>query len=373
MSTEAQPQAVRTYLAQLEAALADVPADSRAGDHRGHRRGARRAGCEATAAARIKELGDPEFIAAEARAAIPQVAAAATRRLPVSERRWYLVVTALLVAFGGYVFPLVGWIVGIVMMWRSRSLVQVGEVGGDACAIRLRWRRRPSSSPSRTTSVWLTGWHLHDLLVTFAIPVLVGAWLLWRALRSGSGRVEGVIRAAARKLPSISANRAKVPSTCTTTVGCGTRIELGQCLPPSPPHPVPTFACGSARRPTGTPHVGLIRTALFNWAYARHTGGKLIFRIEDTDAARDSEESYLQLLDALRWLEHRLGRGRRASAARTARTASRSAATSTRRDRAAEGEPATSTRASPPARRSRRATSRTAATRSRATTTSSAT
>ena len=54
--------------------------------------------------------------------------------------------------------------------------------------------------------------------------------------------------------------------------------------------------------PTGTPHVGLVRTALFNWAYARHTGGTLIFRIEDTDAARDSEESYLQLLDALRWL-----------------------------------------------------------------------
>ncbi len=54
--------------------------------------------------------------------------------------------------------------------------------------------------------------------------------------------------------------------------------------------------------PTGTPHVGLIRTALFNWAYARHTGGKLIFRIEDTDAARDSEESYAQIIDALTWL-----------------------------------------------------------------------
>ncbi|MGW8432364.1 glutamate--tRNA ligase [Curtobacterium citreum] len=54
--------------------------------------------------------------------------------------------------------------------------------------------------------------------------------------------------------------------------------------------------------PTGTPHVGLIRTALFNWAYARHNGGKLVFRIEDTDAARDSEESYEQILDALRWL-----------------------------------------------------------------------
>ncbi|MFV4914758.1 glutamate--tRNA ligase [Microbacterium lacticum] len=55
--------------------------------------------------------------------------------------------------------------------------------------------------------------------------------------------------------------------------------------------------------PTGLPHVGMIRTALYNWAYARHTGGKLIFRVEDTDAARDSEESYHQLVDALTWLE----------------------------------------------------------------------
>jgi len=54
--------------------------------------------------------------------------------------------------------------------------------------------------------------------------------------------------------------------------------------------------------PTGTPHVGMVRTALFNWAYARHTGGRMVFRVEDTDAARDSEESYRQLLDALNWL-----------------------------------------------------------------------
>ncbi len=54
--------------------------------------------------------------------------------------------------------------------------------------------------------------------------------------------------------------------------------------------------------PTGTPHVGLIRTALFNWAYARHVGGTFVFRIEDTDAERDSQESYDQLLDAMRWL-----------------------------------------------------------------------
>ncbi|GEA83074.1 glutamate--tRNA ligase [Cellulomonas gelida] len=54
--------------------------------------------------------------------------------------------------------------------------------------------------------------------------------------------------------------------------------------------------------PTGLPHVGMVRTALFNWAYARHVGGTFVFRIEDTDAARDSEESYHMLLDALRWL-----------------------------------------------------------------------
>ena len=64
-------------------------------------------------------------------------------------------------------------------------------------------------------------------------------------------------------------------------------------------HPVRVRFCPS---PTGVPHVGLIRTALFNWAYARHTGGTFVFRIEDTDAARDSQESYEQLLEAMRWL-----------------------------------------------------------------------
>ena len=54
--------------------------------------------------------------------------------------------------------------------------------------------------------------------------------------------------------------------------------------------------------PTGTPHVGLVRTALFNWAYARSQGGKFVFRIEDTDSSRDSEESYQQIVEALRWL-----------------------------------------------------------------------
>ncbi|MER7793642.1 glutamate--tRNA ligase [Streptomyces sp. NPDC097640] len=67
----------------------------------------------------------------------------------------------------------------------------------------------------------------------------------------------------------------------------------------TPSAPVRVRFCPS---PTGNPHVGLVRTALFNWAFARHHGGTLVLRIEDTDAARDSEESYQQLLDAMRWL-----------------------------------------------------------------------
>jgi glutamyl-tRNA synthetase len=46
----------------------------------------------------------------------------------------------------------------------------------------------------------------------------------------------------------------------------------------------------------------MVRTALFNWAHARHHGGTFVFRIEDTDAARDSEESYQQIIDAMQWL-----------------------------------------------------------------------
>lgn len=48
--------------------------------------------------------------------------------------------------------------------------------------------------------------------------------------------------------------------------------------------------------------MGMVRTCLFNYAYARHVGGTFVFRIEDTDAARDSEESFDQIIDSLRWL-----------------------------------------------------------------------
>jgi glutamyl-tRNA synthetase len=57
-----------------------------------------------------------------------------------------------------------------------------------------------------------------------------------------------------------------------------------------------------APSPTGSPHVGLVRTALFNWAFARHHHGTFVFRIEDTDRERSTQESYDAIIDLMRWL-----------------------------------------------------------------------
>ncbi|MFM8191310.1 MAG: glutamate--tRNA ligase [Candidatus Nanopelagicus sp.] len=57
-----------------------------------------------------------------------------------------------------------------------------------------------------------------------------------------------------------------------------------------------------APSPTGDLHVGNIRTALFDWAYARHTGGKLIFRIEDTDTERVTDQFIQAAIETLKWL-----------------------------------------------------------------------
>src|SRR4051812_25158822 len=57
-----------------------------------------------------------------------------------------------------------------------------------------------------------------------------------------------------------------------------------------------------APSPTGSPHVGLVRTALFNWAFARHHGGTFVLRIEDTDKERSTQESYDAIIDLMRWL-----------------------------------------------------------------------
>src|SRR5204863_1245519 len=57
-----------------------------------------------------------------------------------------------------------------------------------------------------------------------------------------------------------------------------------------------------APSPTGALHIGGARTALFNWLLARHEGGELVLRIEDTDRERSTAENVEQIVDSLRWL-----------------------------------------------------------------------
>ena len=57
-----------------------------------------------------------------------------------------------------------------------------------------------------------------------------------------------------------------------------------------------------APSPTGALHIGGARTAIFNWLFARHYGGKFILRIEDTDQTRSTEDSITEILDAMTWL-----------------------------------------------------------------------
>ena len=57
-----------------------------------------------------------------------------------------------------------------------------------------------------------------------------------------------------------------------------------------------------APSPTGFLHIGSARTALFNWLYARHSGGKLLLRIEDTDKVRSEERFLEEILADLKWL-----------------------------------------------------------------------
>ena len=73
-------------------------------------------------------------------------------------------------------------------------------------------------------------------------------------------------------------------------------------MPESVPSPVKTPRVRFAPSPTGYLHVGGARTALFNWLFARHTGGTLILRIEDTDFERSSEEMVEGILEGMTWL-----------------------------------------------------------------------
>jgi glutamyl-tRNA synthetase len=65
----------------------------------------------------------------------------------------------------------------------------------------------------------------------------------------------------------------------------------------------PQVRVRAAPAPSGSLHVGNVRTFLYNWLHARHTGGRFVLRIEDTDTSRFTEEAYHAVLEDLRWLE----------------------------------------------------------------------
>lgn len=212
MADPTVPQVVRSYLVQLERALAGLPADVREEIVAGIREELE--GLDgAAAAARIEALGDPEFIAAEARA---EAAVSPSGGMPdagPAEPRWYPVLAALLVAFGGIVIPVVGWIVGLALVWLSRTwtrgekwvatltpfvaviaatfivtLTSLWGIGSDESApIDGSVFQAPDSSdfanpllPTAFDLVW------SGALLFGGVNVVVGIWLLWRAKRTWS-------------------------------------------------------------------------------------------------------------------------------------------------------------------------------------------
>ena len=118
MTNAMTPQVVRSYLAQLDAALDGVPDDVRRDILSGVAE--ELAGLDApAAAARIEALGDPKFIAAEARSSAGPSEGASAPRGNATSAPWYAAMTVLLLILGGFLFPVVGWVAGVVLLWAS--------------------------------------------------------------------------------------------------------------------------------------------------------------------------------------------------------------------------------------------------------------
>ena len=202
MAETTTPQVVRSYLAQLEKALGGLPLEVRDEIVAGIREELE--GLDAAAAAaRVEALGDPEFIAAEARAEVG-ASPVAPATPPAAERigrfggepGWYPVLAALLVAFGGVVIPVIGWIVGLGLVWTSKTwrlrdkwvatLTPFVAVGLFVLVFSLT---SMASQPDLgvTPNPLIPG--IHSALwssIVLVVPVnaVVGIWLLWRAKRS---------------------------------------------------------------------------------------------------------------------------------------------------------------------------------------------
>src|SRR5207245_867482 len=109
-----------------------------------------------------------------------------------------------------------------------------------------------------------------------------------------SGSASRTSRACSSRSPTWPRRSMPPGFSCTAPARAWTRVSK----PPRARRRWPS--CSPA--PTGFLHIGSGRTALYNWLYARHTGGKFILRIEDTDVARSTQESVEQIQQVLRWL-----------------------------------------------------------------------
>lgn len=186
--TELTPQVVKNYLAQLELALSGIPSDL-ATDIRSGIEEELTGLDPVTASQRINELGDPAFIAAEARDAVSPVSTRSTSgdavRVPLGESSGFVITAALLVAVGGFVIPLAGWVVGIVMVWMSRTWRTWEKWMATLLPpliilFSVLWSAPRATDTSMLFSVFPV-WQALVLLVPTSL--IVGIWLLWRARR----------------------------------------------------------------------------------------------------------------------------------------------------------------------------------------------
>lgn len=197
MAKSTAPQVVHSYLTQLERALVGLPVEVREEIVAGIRE--ELDGLDAAAAAaRIETLGDPAFIAAEA------LTEADVPALAPSEPRWFPVVAALLVAVGGIVIPFVGWLVGIAMVWMSKSwrssekwiatLTPFAAIAAMALiSLVVEWTKLGEASagqegpnplvPAMYDVVW------SSVVLALLVNVVVGLWLLVRSRRGWEGKV----------------------------------------------------------------------------------------------------------------------------------------------------------------------------------------
>lgn len=198
MTKATTPRVVQGYLAELERALNGVSAEVRGEIVAGVAEQLN--GVDAAeAAVRIEALGDPEFIAAEARAEAGAGADGGVGSqlvvMSAGEARWVTVLAALMVAFGGIVVPVAGWLLGLSMVWLSKSwslldkliatlvpLIVVGVVflgsvmGGGGSS--EEFPASETNNPLLPT-VYDLSWS--SVVLVALVNVVIGVWLLWRA------------------------------------------------------------------------------------------------------------------------------------------------------------------------------------------------